>query len=277
MPMRRILRALIRFYGHQQLFDRGKYRLALWGHQHLPLPSASTRVRLEGGLEMEIDPAEFVQAQIYYIGLYEHYLARQFRARVKPGMVVADVGAHVGQYTLLAAGQGAEVHVFEPNPHNLARLQRNLALNGLEGRAVLNAVAVADRVGEATFHLPLASNTGRGTLLADQADSAETVTVPVTTLDAYFEALGRPPDLIKMDVEGVEWLVLRGAMNTLRAHRPILFLETVEESLRAMGATLADLAELLRGLGYTVSRPNRQRLEELPGELPPYDNLICTP
>jgi FkbM family methyltransferase len=270
------LRELIRWYCHHSPFDKGKFRLAMWAFQHLP-PHAPLRTRLANGTLIELLPADLIQSEIYYIGYYEFYLARFFRAQVQPGWVFADVGAHIGQYTLIAAERGAYVHAFEPNPQNLARLQRNLELNHLT-QVVFNSVAVSDRPGESVFQLPEPANTGSGSLRSQDSGSKNAITVKTITLDDYFASQPAAPHIIKLDVEGAELLALRGAVRLLRVRQPLLMLEVAKENLRAFGHTPEQLLDFLRQCNYRLYVLERARLKPLATDQPiEYGNLICFP
>src|SRR5882724_6714622 len=75
--------------------------------------------RLPGGAAIRVELAEHVQRWIYFFGVYEKDTVDWFRSNLRPGMVVLDIGANVGQYTLIAAGAvgpNGRVHAFEPNP-----------------------------------------------------------------------------------------------------------------------------------------------------------------
>ena len=275
--MKGILRILIRLYCQHSPFDKGKYRLAFWAFQHIKSPSVSVRARLGKSLQVELNPADLVQSQIYYIGYYELYLAKWFCHIIKPTMLFADVGAHIGQYTLLAAERGLMVHSFEPNPDNFARLKRNVTLNSF-ARVVLNQVAVSDHVGTEIFYLPNSSNTGSGSLKSILTSSDGKVSVKTITLDNYFVKLAVAPQIIKMDIEGAELLALHGLINTLRSCSPILILEASEMGARAFGYNVDDLVEFLRGFDYQIFVHDRNTLK--PMQVMPrlnYSNLICLP
>lgn len=79
---------------------------------------------LPGGARLSADLDEHVQRFIYFFGVYEEGTVRWFRETLRPGMVVLDIGAHVGQYSLIAAGAvgpNGRVHAFEPNPSSYRR------------------------------------------------------------------------------------------------------------------------------------------------------------
>lgn len=156
-----------------------------------------------------------------------------FGQLIGPGDHVAEVGGHIGyisQWFAHLVGPAGRVVVFEPGPNNLPYLHANT--DGLPQVQVVER-AVGDTVGEATLFVE--DLTGQNNSLvpgfeglavnSDAAGLQVTVTpvvVAVTTLDAHF---AEPPDFIKIDVEGYELPVLRGARTILREHQPLLTVE----------------------------------------------------
>lgn len=176
---------------------------------------------------------------------YEPAVQAAFTACLGPGKTVADVGAHMGFDTLHFArlvGPGGHVHAFEPDPANGRKLRRNCELNSLR-QVTLHPHAVSDRCGTARF-LAHGTTTSRVATATDQT----TVEVQTVTLD---EALGptdsvSPIDLIKVDVEGFEFEVLRGSTRILRDIRPVWLIE-IHSAI-----ALADCVRLLAAAGYRV-------------------------
>ena len=148
-----------------------------------------------------------------------------FRRVVRPGFTVLDVGANVGAYTLLFAqwvGPAGHVIAFEPAPASIEGLRRQLALNHLAARVEVVEAAVAGTVGSASFECDGASGANA---LGTGARDARTITVATTTIDAFCAAHGVRPDVIKIDVEGAELDVLRGARQTLASSSVEAFVE----------------------------------------------------
>jgi len=157
-----------------------------------------------------------------WLGSYEHDKRVVFERTVKEGSVVFDLGANVGFYTLLASvlvGDRGKVVAFEPVPSNLRYLKSHLQMNRITNVTVVEA-AVSDRNGECRFDEGPSNSMGyisvRGHL--------RTKVVTLDTLVSSGEL--PPPTTMKIDVEGAELGVLRGAAATLAAHRPTLFLAT---------------------------------------------------
>ncbi|MBA2378650.1 MAG: FkbM family methyltransferase [Blastocatellia bacterium] len=152
-------------------------------------------------------------------------------AEIAPGSLVFDVGANAGYYTILAsrlAGPDGRVVAFEPLERNLAYLQRHVEMNRAENVTVL-ASACSDVSGTATFEIGENIAMGR---LSDAAPAGASVTVPTVTLDEIAERLGLTPDVIKLDVEGAEMAVLKGAGGIFERAKPTVFLSTHSNELR---------------------------------------------
>lgn len=166
----------------------------------------------------------------YWLGSYELAKRRRFEQLVRPGQVVYDIGAHVGYYSLLAAclvGPAGRVLAFEPNPRNLAYLHRHIQINAIHNVTVVEA-AISSYTGQADLAPGPDSSMGR---LA--VPGAESVPVRALTLDSVLLKDGYPPpQVIKIDVEGSELEVLRGAQQTLLQYYPTLFLATHSRELR---------------------------------------------
>ncbi len=143
------------------------------------------------------------------------------------GTVFYDIGANVGYFSVEAAalpGEGIRVVAFEPQPSLVEAIRASVALNGLETLQVVDAL-VGDEdkdatlfLAPATIHTSAVEDSGRGYVRA--------VPKPMVKIDTLVaDGTIPPPDFVKMDVEGSEHIVLRGAARTLRAHAPHLFLE----------------------------------------------------
>jgi FkbM family methyltransferase len=164
-----------------------------------------------------------------------------FRAATTPDAVVLDVGANVGAYTLLFARWGGRVFAFEPAGEARAALVEHVALNALGGRVEVLDAAVSSSTGESR----LLDEGIHGTSRLDQAGGSPVHTV---SLDDFCAERGVLPTVIKVDVEGAELEVLRGAATLLaRDPLPALFVELHPSLWPSLGLDRAALqAELTR-------------------------------
>lgn len=158
----------------------------------------------------------------YWLGSYEMNKRLAFEKMIQPGYVVYDIGANVGYFTLLAAvltGEKGQVYAFEPLPRNVEFLKKHISLNNLSNVEVIQA-AVSDRSGEALFEF------GASTAMGHLSETGD-LRIKLVSLDRMI-ANGDliTPDVIKIDVEGAEYDVLRGAKNLIETSHPILFLDT---------------------------------------------------
>jgi FkbM family methyltransferase len=170
-------------------------------------------------------------------GFYDEFLYQALEGIRSPkGAVVWDIGAHVGYHSLGFAARGASVVAFEPNAANIERLRLNVDRNAnLAPRIKIVSCAVSDSDGEMVFKQ---SDDLRGQSMGGHLDKAlpplnpadyakfKTTVVPTVKIDTLIESRGeKAPDIIKIDVEGAEELVLRGAERTLRDRSPVLLME----------------------------------------------------
>jgi len=262
---------------------RAVWRRASW-RVRWQLTDSLWQQRFGPGLRIAL-PRRGTAVQIHYSGHSEPETASFVRRFVQPGMTVWDVGAHIGEYTLLAAhgaGVTGRVHAFEANPAMLRVLETNVALNGFT-RVTCRGEAVSDRVGEAEFvvqrnsALSSLQGQGGGRAVTGQA----TIRVPTTTLDAHAAAHGRP-DLIKVDVEGAEILVLRGASALLEqpaAAAPVVIFEYSIDTTRALGFDADDALRFLLQRGYAFYRIDDSGAVydfDPSASLPPTFNLVAS-
>lgn len=175
-----------------------------------------------GRFKMVVDTTDFGLApHIMLDGYWEMWVTEVVARLVRPGMVVADIGANLGYFTLLMAelvGSAGRVHAFEPNPRMAELLQRSLDINGLLGHTDLHQLALGD-VDGASLELVVPANEPKNAHLQPLGDapSPGSHVVQMVRLDS------RPDwcqiELAKIDVEGSEELVWAGAQGLLDGDR----------------------------------------------------------
>jgi FkbM family methyltransferase len=157
-----------------------------------------------------------------WLGDYEYGKQSIFQEAVGQGNIVFDIGANVGFYTLLASilvGPLGKVFAFEPVPKNLLYLKRHIQLNRLTNVSIIEA-AVSDHNGFARFDEGITRSEG-------YISSEGNLFVRTVGLDElYLQGKILIPDFMKIDVEGAEMSVLRGAKSILQHFHPVIFLST---------------------------------------------------
>jgi FkbM family methyltransferase len=198
----------------------------LVGDRPIPVTVRSGEAR---GLHVVIDPRH---EKFYWAGTHEPEVQRALVDALSPAAVFWDIGAHIGFFSFLASrvvGSDGQVVAFEPLPANRTRLEQGIALNQLENVDVQPAV-VCSAAGETTLRGHPQST--RWSLYPDDREALPGIRVRAVTIDEACRA-SRRPDVLKVDVEGAEIDVLRGAERLLSEHRPRMLVEFHSEQLLA--------------------------------------------
>lgn len=212
-------------------------------------------VTVQGGVAHGLVLGTARSSADYADGTNELPVQEAVRDGLAVGGVFYDVGANVGFFSLLAArivGDHGAVYAFEPIPDVAAEARSNAVRNGFTNVEVLE-VAASDR--EGTAALVVTGHPGGATLSAADAgaDATGTLSVRTVRLDDLVEAgVLRPPDAVKIDVEGVELAVLEGLRRTIGAHRPAIVCELDAPTRERVDEKVARVREVLVGLGYGV-------------------------
>jgi FkbM family methyltransferase len=212
----------------------------------------------EGELEIELgDPLAAGWYDHDWAALPEVGLLRQ--SRLRSGAVVFDLGAHQGVVALMLArevGPTGKVIAVEAMAHNAAAAVRNRELNRMPWVEVVSA-AVAGQDGTLTL------SRGLNAQLATVSDYAGTIEVPAVTIDTLAGRYG-PPDLIYLDVEGMEVEALKGAVRTLSA-RPAAFVEVhTRHGLEAAGGTVSEVLAFFPDTEYESYVHSEQAVSPIP-------------
>lgn len=189
--------------------------------------------------------------------------------KMQPGETLYDIGANMGQYSMLAAKAGVNVHAFEPESQNFALLIRNIAINHgvLGGRLVAWPLALSDHISIDILHLSSMIAGGSCHAFGKPLNfHGEQKTFPYqqgsvsTTLD-HFSAKYSRPDYIKIDVDGFEHLVVKGGLATFAKTKSIL-IEINTSYAEHMEYILPKMAEL--GFEYDAAQAEESRRKEGP-------------
>lgn len=234
-------------------------------HEWLRTPPYALR---HAGFDLLYNPGNALALRFCLTGHYEPEVEAFLESALQPGALIVDVGANIGFFTLavLAKSEGATVHGFEPSPGSFALLKACILRNNLASRVTLNQVALYSEPGEMGFQVHAdkygAYDGFRDTGYAGVGESTVTK-VQVTTLDMYAQQVGLDRlDLLKIDVEGAELFVLRGARDVLTRLRPTVLFEVGYQNLRPFGILPSDLYRFFDGIGYRVANLNQRALSD---------------
>lgn len=216
-------------------------------------PRTGTVVVSLFGLPITLDLSDYMQRSIY-TGGYELGETLLVKSLVKRGMTVVDVGANVGYYTALAAkllGNSGRVLAFEPSPSAFSKLQG--MVNGRCDHVRLFNVALGACEGSLTQYHPPTDEHNLNPSMYQYRQGMAGVIVPVTKLDSVLDAIEQV-DFLKIDVEGYEPLVFRGAIKSLKSGkiRNILY-ESNPRMLSLANNSGEELYQQLTCLGYRES------------------------
>jgi FkbM family methyltransferase len=261
------------------MIDRERLR-SLWFRAHRKL---GLRIRVPvDGFGLVLDPHGELAGQLLFAD-YEHAERELVRRALRPGDVFADVGAHAGLFSVLAArivGGTGRVYAFEPSSRTFDALRLNLRRNRVARIVVARRVALSDsdgrqaiQIGDARYsawtsfgRVPPGTHAG--------VEEVETGTIDSLLRDGSLEH----PFLLKLDVEGWELHVLQGGGETFaRDDAPHLLVEFTDIAAEAAGSSTGALYDALVGLGYALFRyVDGDLVEEPRRDAYPYDNLVAT-
>ena len=181
-------------------------------------------------------------------GTFEPHMVELFRCVAEGSKVILDVGANIGCTAILFGDMAEQVHAFEPSPTTFRYLQENVQANSV-GNVQLHNLGLGAEAAVTT--ITFAPNNRSGGFVSNQTSAnADHLTeqIEIRTLDQVLDSMApAAPDFIKIDVEGFEGHVLRGAAATLQRHHPAVVLELNHWCLNAFQRTsLPDFFDQLR-------------------------------
>lgn len=240
--------------------DRVMFKLAILAHRlGLKGKIDTSRPYRFGTFSMYLDAHDTLQVADGTIR-FEPTETETLLACVRPDTVMLDIGANMGYYSIRVAQKATagSVYAFEPDPGNFALLQKNLALNNLTNVKAFNA-ALSDKPGTMRLYKhPF--NVGDYRLYND-GDFTEFVDVPTLRLD---DTISDKIDLVKIDVQGFEYFVLKGGYDLLKRNHPLVISEFWPRGLYNSGASPADYLRMMQELGYEVREIDEKKKAVVP-------------
>jgi FkbM family methyltransferase len=261
-----VLENVLLLYTRRFPIRRGKLRVINFLSQTSHSDASTLRMTTlkYGGFRMSCDVGEMLQRQFYYFGTYltEEDIISCWQSMARGAKTILDVGANAGIYSLaaLAAQPDAVVHAFEPTPEIANRLRATAELNGLEHLHVHQA-AVSTRGGTATlrrFRGEFGTNEGMNFISEDRPNAGDE-TVRTVCLDQFCQDCSIDKvDLLKLDVQGHEYLALRGAEQLITEGRINTIFMELNWRRTAKACPATESIRLLEQSHYLFSRPGKR-------------------
>jgi FkbM family methyltransferase len=238
------------------------------------------------GFLLKIDPANDngVELSLHETGTYEKGILFFLKDFLKKGDCFVDVGANIGLMSLFASqcvGENGTVLSFEAHPETSELLNYNISLNKFKNIRVFDC-ALGGQKGEGVIRFQSELNRG-GASLVDNVKREDGFKVIIDTLDALFPDK-LIPKVVKIDVEGFELEVLKGAEKIIRNYSPVLILELIDERSAENDdvSNLIDYALSLSNYQVFKLKGGKERKSKLievkhKSELPSHDNVILIP
>lgn len=211
------------------------------------------------GINMKVDISKSMGSSIYWRGAHDWRPIFVLEKFLKKGNTFIDIGANQGEYALWAARKttaSGKVLAFEPMDEIFSQLKVNISLNpSYKNTIEAIQLGLSDNPGEINLYGKEGSNEGVNTIFPSPEHTFLIQKIELDTLDNQLEKL-QPSwvDLIKIDVEGAELQVLKGATKSISKFKPSLIIEINKEACQSAGYEADEILEFLKGYGYAFKQ-----------------------
>lgn len=259
------------------LVRRFRYNyLKNWIEQH---PQSDVISHIKGGLKMKLRIEDWVQQNIFLHGYYEENETNYLLNKSKNVNTFIDIGANVGYFSLLTSANicknNGKIFAFEPITRTFERLQENIFLNNIT--CINNyKIAISDSNTSLEINIGNDQNWGMSSINKHDQLSSLSETVKCQTLDSFCEEHHITAiDLVKIDVEGAEFKVLKGMINVIQLYKPEILIEIIDTHLNQQGVNSSDIFKYLWSKGYrSYEIGNKGTLKEIT-KTGTYKGLVC--
>lgn len=237
------------------------------------------QIRIDGGIKMFLTLKDNVQRHLFIYGYYEPAESGFWKNLVENKNTIFDIGANVGYFSLLASKKisqkNGKIFAFEPISHTFNRAKHNIELNK-SNNIFLNKIALSDKEGTLEINVGNEYNWGMSSINKHDYLSGNIEIVDTGTVDEFIRKKQITElDAIKIDIEGSEFLALKGMSNALSELRPTILIEVLEQNLNKTTATKEELFDYLWKKDYIAYRIlSSTEVKPLPSPVS-YDGLIC--
>lgn len=191
----------------------------------------------------------------YFENDYESENVKFIKIQCKPGMVVIDIGAHLGVIAMSIShslNNAGKIYAFEPTPNTFSLLCRIVKLNKCSTIIPINK-AVSDRNETLSFYIDNNLGSNANSLVSKNERNRQSIDVETITIDQFVtENKINKIDFLKIDAEGSELSVLKGAIKTLKNHKPLAILAIHPRLISNNGDNIKDIYLLLKSLNYNI-------------------------
>ncbi|NUN70740.1 MAG: FkbM family methyltransferase [Bacteroidetes bacterium] len=232
----------------RRIINKGKSFFVSWWGERDYVHRSRFGISLVLNLQKDVD-------RYFFLDKFEDETLRVYRAIINPGDTVVDIGANIGIYSILGSRRvspDGTIIAFEPSDWANERLHRNIRLNACQNiRVFKNAVSDVD--GILSFHIT-EDDAYNSIGSAPMVPVRKIVEVEAVTLDAFLPSIGiHHVHVLKIDTEGADYLVLKGAVQLLRSDKaPVIFMEYNRNITEGYGFRLDDMYTLLTSLEYSI-------------------------
>jgi len=245
-------------------------------------------IEVSSGLKIEVNPYidKGVESALFFTGTYEAGTLSFISEHLNEGDCFVDIGANIGLMSIIAAqkvGFHGRVISIEPNPSTAEILHRNITYNHVKNIEVI-PMALGSKPGKALIFPNWHINRG-GASLIRKGDGEAGIEVEVSTLDSLLNKLNNKPKMLKIDVEGFELEVLRGASKCLQHKNPPIIIVEISAERETSGGHFSSILEFIKmqnqynffvNIGGKESKSTLKQIE-FDGKLPLHDNVYCIP
>jgi len=246
---------------------KGKYRMGillqkvLMGSKQWKEPEFF--IRLKNNAQLYIDVRSNTHKVPFWIGKRDEDIIQLLISNLKENDVFFDIGANIGYYAIpiakTLAAKNVTVHAFEPVNDNYNSLQKAIVQNKISNIKT-HKIALGDSIGSTEIIKTEVGNSSNAVLAHQNMENTNVTreTISITTLDDYASNNNiNQCAIIKIDIEGAEIFFIKGAVNFIQKHRPIIYGEFNSYFLRKFEFSFLDIWEILEPLGYKVFQENK--------------------
>jgi FkbM family methyltransferase len=203
-----------------------------------------------------------VRLPVRYFRYFPHnYEAANFqflKENCKPGDIVLDIGAHLGVFAVAAAmytNRSGKVYAFEPTSSTNNLLKKTIQYNKLENIVFPRKEAVGKESGKTYFYVSDVEGDNSNSLVSHVRDrNLHSEEIDVVSVDGFAEKMNLEKiNFLKIDAEGAEFDVLKGAAKTLQNYRPVCILSIHPVPILSKGDKLEDIYDFVKQLNYSIS------------------------